>query len=71
MSQNTVGRQVHFVDDQGVHRPATISALTANSSTLDLHVLMPFHDQPVVLIEAVPADQDGHIPLTWHWPERV
>ncbi len=71
MPQPTVGRQVHFVDADGVHRSATISDLTPDAARVDLHVLMPDQARPVQIMHDVPLDEDTHSPITWHWPERT
>lgn len=75
----SVGRIVHYVMLNGIHRPAIISGVTPDtpiaSAVVHLHV-MPVRSEDFPIagafdVENVRRDETGHERGTWHEPERV
>lgn len=73
----TIGRQVHYVAENGQHAPAFIVGFVG--SVLALTVLTDgIRDrdtkqswEPTFFRANVKEDEDGELPGTWHWPERA
>lgn len=67
----SVGDAVHFVDEQGVHRAAEITAVrVAESCEVDLAVYKPIVGDPAIReYERVIFDASGKTRGTWHWIE--
>ncbi len=66
----TVGRIVHFVDADGLHRPAIVVCVEDADAMLGLQVFRP--GMPTFSggwEAAVKHDESGTL-KTWHWPER-
>lgn len=75
----SIGRVVHFVLDDGQHRPAFIVRVWSES-TVNLLVFTDsdpeaqFNDRlPQVMwkTSVVHAPADENKPFSWHWPEYV
>ena len=71
----TVGRIVHFVLDNGAHRPAVITS--TNGGTVNLQIFPDaMNDHLVAPVDrpywenAVIQDETSKAQHTWHWPER-
>lgn len=66
----TIGRIVHYVVENGSHRPAVIVAVHGHL-TVDLHVFVdPTNDGLIPFQRFVLSDEQKN-KKTWHWPERV
>lgn len=68
MERVTVGRSVHFVDNNGDHLAATVCWVYPETGTVNLTV----HSREGLVSSrgSVPFDQKGEQPTSWHWPER-
>lgn len=62
----SIGRNVHFVDESGVHRAAVVTGVREDKS-VDLAI---FPTRGFRNADSVKADESGKAPLSWHWPER-
>jgi hypothetical protein len=63
MNTPSVGRIVHYVNEDGKHRAAVITDV---NDTVELLVLNQGG------VTGATADySEAHLPGTWHWPERV
>lgn len=72
----TIGRSVHFVMPDGKHRSATVVEIGQNGieDSVELVVFLSTQDSRNTVIKrvlAVPFDEGGSIPYSWHWPERI
>lgn len=77
MQKPTIGRQVHFVLENGEHRPATIVKVWSDEC-VNLRVLFDGTNDPAsetlndwrtsVIQEIADMPSKVH---HWHWPERV
>lgn len=63
----TMGRVVHFVDEEGEAMPAMVRA--GYEGDPDLCDLTAFGDFGIRIENRV-RRSDEHSPLSWHWPER-
>jgi hypothetical protein len=62
----SIGRNVHFVDEGGVHRAALVTGVRDDES-VDLAV---FPTRGFRNVDSVKSDERGKSAGTWHWPER-
>lgn len=82
MQTPTIGRIVHYVRENGDHRPAIIVHVWPSDDpafqTVQLQVFMD-SDAEGKLNDGEPAvswktsvvhDQGGKAPYSWHWPEQ-
>lgn len=62
-----VGRIVHYVDEDGKHKAAMVTAIHDEAS-VSLQVFGPVPNPfPTVVLYS----ESGVLPNSWHWPERV
>jgi hypothetical protein len=67
MDKVTVGRIVHYVDDQGEHLPAIVVKVWDESSgCCNLQVFHADKQGSSILSSVTMGDAS----YTWHWPER-
>jgi hypothetical protein len=70
----SIGRIVHFVVKEGVHRPAVIVTsqdINFDRQMIDVQVFVdPTSDNTIPFRRNTPHDEIQKQPGTWHWPER-
>lgn len=65
----SIGRIVHYVNSEGLHFAADVVDVRPSDSLAMLYVKNP-QLRVAEFIDAVPEDQIGKLPHSWHWPER-
>lgn len=72
----SIGRIVHFVQQDGVHLPAMVISV-AKDTAVNLLVFLDQRTYPPGFVanyterhESVHYDEASKLPATWHWPER-
>lgn len=64
----SIGRVVHFTDDNGRHNAATVAHVNEDGSVNLGYLDINGHPYSA---SSIPFDESGETPRTWHWPERV
>lgn len=71
----TVGRIVHYVEEEGWHRAAIVSLVNnpniMGKGNVNLTVFSDHPSNPVVVRTAVPHDEVHKKSGTWHWIEKA
>jgi len=72
----SVGRIVHYVQQDGTHLPAMVVSVH-HGDKLNLLVFLDQRTYPFGFVanyterqELVHSDETSKLPATWHWPER-
>ena len=69
MNGLTVGRIVHYVDMEGIHRPCVITWVWNEAGTVNLHMFCDaFQDVDDVTLSSINFD-DNQTVDSWHWIE--
>lgn len=67
--QPSIGRVIHYVDEDGRHRMASV--LSVEQESFLVRVLEPAMDDYEVWLEGMDEDQEDFEGGTWHWPEQT
>lgn len=73
----SIARMVHYIDKNGTHLPAVITAVEQSESygppgeVVYLHVLGMTGTTSGPLFDRISMDGLGEKRHSWHWPERV
>jgi hypothetical protein len=68
----SIGRIVHYIDEEAGHCAAIIVGVADDQETCELRIFWPYqHVRPGAdWAPHVPHDETAK-PNTWHWPEQV